>query len=574
MKKVVFYFDPRVKKIYEKKVDENGETRTVLSSIHNFVYTAEIVARTIDIQDDSEIKEQIDPGYSYFHVVDNVPLKSDSGIIYDQNTAAYRATEYGFVVYEGGKLKLLSPLQVTRDKLKAYMTVYPTKSGRVPGIKDIEDILKNYSILAGLGQKKIEEQLDAIDKNKPGLMRILVAQGKAPVNGHDEYYVPLLDVDKKAGEILSDGRIDFKEKGSIIQIVKNQEVLERIPEVKPVDGYNIYGDKAPSEIEEPAGYRRGENIVQSGHDENIFLSSIDGCIEAEGRTISVLPIVVIRGDVAYETGNIDFNGSVHIFGSVLPGFSVKATGDIIINNNVDDALIKADGDIIVKMGVVGKESARLVSGGRVTAKFLLNAQVEASGEIIVEDSIINSTVFSNKSISVVAKHGKIIGGKATALYSITVKVSGAINETETVLSVGRNLDIERELQEVNREIGRWRELVAETMRKLKVNFGEGVFENPKEYIAILPPVKKKNCLVLLKELNSSNRELKQFMEKSKEIQQKLNLEQEPVIVVKDKIYPGTVLNIKKSVRKIDRPLDNVRFFEDAEDKLIRFTSAI
>ena len=574
MRKIVLYFDPSARKILTEKIDESGERKVLVSSGNNFVYTAEIVARVIEYDDDEQVKTRLDPGYDYYKLVDYVPVKGAEGIMYDQHAGAYKSTTYGFVTFDGKTLRLVSPLSITKSKTKAYFYIHPTKFGKLPTVNDIQEWLQHFNIMAGVGESKLKEQMDALDPGEKKLSRILVAQGKEPENGHEEYFLPLLSIEKKAGEILSDGRIDFKETGSIIQVGKNQELLEKVPEVKPRDGYNIFGDKAVADIIDPEGYSKGENIVESGQKKNIFLSAIDGCLDLNRRTISVLPVVVINGDVNYDTGNIDFNGSVHIKGSVLPGFTVKATGDIIIENSVEDAHIEAQGDVTVKTGVVGKEQVLVLSGGSVTAKYLLNAKVEAAKDIVVEDSIINCDVFSNSTVSVVAKNGKIIGGKTTALYEIISNVTGAPNETPTQLAVGRNLFIEQELQAVHKEIGTCKEGVEEIMRKLKVSFGEGVFEDPKKYLEILPPVKKKNCLLLLKELNTEKKKLKELVDKSKQVQEKLKLERDPGIIIREKIFPGTVLNIKKSVRKIEKPVENAKFYEDPTDKIIRFTSAV
>jgi uncharacterized protein (DUF342 family) len=574
MKKLVLYFDPTAKKILTETVDENGEKKVVLSSVNNFVYTSQIVARVIEYNTDDQIKTRLDPGYAYYNLFDYIPIKAGEGIVFDQEAGAYKAAAYGFVVYDNKTLKLLSPVSVPKNKTRAYMNICPTALGKLPSLSDIQEWLQHFKILSGVGEKKLTEQLQDINPDEKKLTRIVIAQGKDIVQGHEEYFIPLLNIDKKAGEIMADGRIDFKETGSIIQVFKDQEILERVPEVKPVDGYNIFGDKVLSEVAEHNGYYRGENIVQSGKSDKIFVSSIDGCLEVNKRTISVLPVAVIQGDVNYETGNIDFNGSVHIKGSVLPGFSVKAAADIIIENSVEDAYIEARGDVTVKMGVVGKEQVKVVAGGNVAAKYLLNAKVEAEKDIIVEDSIINCEVFANNAISVVAKNGKIIGGKTTALYDIISNVSGAPNETPTTLSVGRNLFIEQELLVNHKEMTRCKEEVEEVMRKLRVSFGEGIFEDPKKYIAILPPVKKKNCLILLKELSAGNKRLKELVEKNREIQEQLKLDREPSIVIREKTFPGTVLNIKKSVRKIESIVENAKFYEDPTDKVIRFTSAV
>ncbi len=574
MKKIVFYFDTTAKKILNETVTETGEKKLVLSSTKNFVFAAEIVARIIDVDSDDQIPTRLDPGHDYSVINDFFTVSADHGIYYDEAAGAYKASEYGFVVLDGKKIRLISPLSISKDKLKAFYYVYPTKFGRVPAYADIEEIMHQYRILSRVDQGQIVEQLQGIDVNQPKFTRILIAQGKEPVNGHEEYYLPLINLQKKAGELKSDGSIDFKEVGFIVEVKKGQDILKRVPKVKPVDGYNIYGDKAAADIEKAEGFNKGANMEPSKDNENIFVSTIDGCVDIDGKTISVLPIVYIQGDINYETGNIDFDGSVHIMGSVLPGFTVKARGDIIIEKNVDDAFIDAQGDITVKMGVVGKEHAKLVANGKVTAKYLLNAKVESVGDIIVEDSIINCEVFSNSKITVVARQGKIIGGKTTALYEIMVNVSGSPNETETMLSVGRNLFIEKELADIHKEITKWRQAVDESIRKLKGSFGDAVFENPKEYITKLPPVKQKNCLIMLKELSNNNKELKALVEQSKEVQDKLKMDRDPCIIIKNKAYPNTIISIRKSTKRIDSPIDNVKYYEDPEDKIIRFSPAL
>jgi uncharacterized protein len=574
MKKIIFYFDPAVRSMLAAKAPGEGDNKPAPSSPYNFMYTSEIVARVIEVDSEDQIPTRLDSGYEYYKVQEYHPIKADTGIYYDESTTSYKSSSYGFVIFDGQRIRWLTPLILSKDKLKAYFAVYPTKLGKLPTLKDIDEALINYKILARVEQKKIQEQLETIDPHAPVLTRILVAQGRQPVDGHAEYYTPLIDIKKKAGEIKPDGSIDFKEVGSIIEVRKGQEILKRFPAVKPEDGYDIYGFKLSAEVTRTEGFRKGDNIIRLEMDENTFVSFVDGCLSISGNKISVLPVAMIPGDVNYDTGNIDVTGSVHIMGSVLPGFSVKARGDIIIEKNVDDAHIESGGNITVNMGVVGKENVRLIAGGNITAKFLLNATVEAAGDIFVEDSIINCDVFSNNRITVTAKQGKIIGGKATALYEIVVNVSGSPNETETQLNVGRNLFIEKELSDIHKEISKWRTAVNETITKLKLSFGETVFDNPKEFIEMLPAVKKKNCLLLLKELSGNNIELKKFVEQAKEVQSKLKLDREPSIIIKNRAHPGTVISVKKSVKRIDSPIDNVKYYEDPEEKVIRFSSAV
>jgi len=125
------------------------------------------------------------------------------------------------------------------------------------------------------------------------------------MNGYDDYYVSLIPIEKKAGKLLDDGRIDFKEVGTIIEIKKGQDVLQRIPGIKPEDGFDIYGEKVEATIEQKEGYYPGKNIVPSSDDPSIYISQIDGCLDIDNKNLSVLPVAIIKGDVNYESGNID-----------------------------------------------------------------------------------------------------------------------------------------------------------------------------------------------------------------------------------------------------------------------------
>jgi len=575
MKFFLFYFNPKATKIFIEKTNEDGGKRVALSTAYNFVAKEEIIARIIDIEDPEEATQYLDEGYSYYNLEKYRAIKATDGIYFDESTKSYKTSQYGFVIFDrsSSNIRLLSPLQISKDKLIAYYIVVPSKLNKIPSYVEIEESIFDRGIAAIVEKELIEKQLNEIDVHEKKANRVVVARGRKPVNGYNEYFIPIINISKKAGKVLEDGRIDFREVDAIVEVKKGQKVLQRFPTVEPEDGYDVFGERALAEIEERKGYLLGDNIIQSAENENIYLSEIDGCVNIDRNRISVEPNVIIRGNVDYDYGNIDFNGSVHILGSVLPGFSVKAKGDIIIEKNVDDAYIEAGGDIVIKMGITGKGSSRVIANGSIRSNYILNSVVEAVKEIEVQDSIINSTVFSNDRISVTAKHGKILGGEVTARHEVIVNVIGSQKENITYVTVGRSLHIEREIIEIRKEMEKWRAEVDEILMKIKASFGEGLFENPKEFLKILPPLKKKNCLLLLKELTECNKELKQLVEKQRVVESKLKLEREPVIIVKDILYPGLIAQIKRRKRRIEQTLQNVKLFEDPKEKIIRVSSA-
>ena len=71
-----------------------------------------------------------------------------------------------------------------------------------------------------------------------------------------------------------------------------------------------------------------------------MIAARSGHLEFANNAFHVRPVLEIKGDVDYGTGNIDFNGDVHIFGDVREGFDVRATGTIIINGLVEAATVE------------------------------------------------------------------------------------------------------------------------------------------------------------------------------------------------------------------------------------------
>jgi len=574
MRKVILYFDPSVQAILIKKTTDEGEPKVVLSSKHNFVSENEIVLRIVDVKSDEEINSHIDKGYTYYNIRDYFSFSIGHGIHFDEITKTYQASYYGFVVLKEGKITLLSPLVYSKDKLKAFYHVYPTRFGSLPSYNEIVEILHAEKVISVVTNDRYAKQIAAIDVNNPHLSKIVVAEGRDPVNGYDEYFEPLLSLEKQAGRILSDGRMDYKEVGSIIQVQKNQEILECIPGIKPENGYDIFGEKVNAVKIDKGGLKKGENLLQSGFDTTIYVAAIDGCISIDNNKVNILPVAVISGDVGLESGNIIFNGAVHVMGSVLPGFKVQADSDIIIEKDVEDGQLIAGGDITVKLGVVGKESVKLIAKGNISARFMQNVKVEAGRGVTVDDSIINCDIVSYDTILVKSKAGKIIGGKVAALYEIKAHTMGTQAETSTILTVGRNFILENEINKKRNEIIIVKQRVEEINTTIKMQFGEEIFKNPKEYIKILPSLKKKNCLILLNDLGTANTALKKLFDEAKVIEEKLKLDREPYIIATGKVFPGVVINVKKSVKKIEKTIENVKFYEDQLDKSVRFIAAI
>src|SRR5437762_91037 len=72
-----------------------------------------------------------------------------------------------------------------------------------------------------------------------------------------------------------------------------------------------------------------------------LIAQHDGGVQRVGGKLTVSKLYEVDGNVDFKVGNVDFDGRVTIKGDVLPGFNVKATGDVAITGMVENASIEA-----------------------------------------------------------------------------------------------------------------------------------------------------------------------------------------------------------------------------------------
>jgi len=153
-------------------------------------------------------------------------------------------------------------------------------------------------------------------------------------------------------------------------------------------------------------------------------------------------------------GNIDFEGSVHISGSVRSGHTIKATDGINVGGGVEAAKLIAGGNIEVKGGMQGSGKGTIEAGGSVSIMYIEQGLISADGPVTVDVSI-HSKIETGSTLHAKGKRGAIIGGKASAAGDIVVNFIGALSNTKTEVEVGvmprkraRLLVIEKEMERI------------------------------------------------------------------------------------------------------------------------------
>jgi uncharacterized protein (DUF342 family) len=180
----------------------------------------------------------------------------------------------------------------------------------------------------------------------------------------------------------------------------------------------------------------GAGTAIAAEDPNILVATADGLPVISDNSAKVISVLELDG-LDYQTGNVEFVGSIIIRGPIQPGFRAKAGGDIVAHDNVDAAELTAGGSIHLSCGVSGRGQSYLSAKGSIKARFLSDCTVYCGGDVEVEDLIANCTVICEGAVEAGQKWGKgqIYGGKVRATRGVCAQTLGSVMEVNTLIEV-------------------------------------------------------------------------------------------------------------------------------------------
>ncbi len=317
-------------------------------------------------------------------------------------------------------------------EMEAYMLLEPAYGGKEPDFADVDRALGEKSIVAGVDEAAVRKALADGDYGRT----LLIAHGKDPVNGTDaaiEYFFRKGSTRKPKD--AGDNRIDYRDLESVVSVRKDSILARKTPAIPGENGMTVTGKPIRATAGKDVRLYPGRNARLS-EDRLELVSTIDGQPILLDR-VSVEPIVAIDGDIDYNTGNVDFAGSVKVSGSVISGFSVKAAANIQIDGVVEDSYVEAGGDILIRGGIRGKGRITVKAGGNVDALFIEQAAVEA-GASISSQEVLHSDLVAGDQVRVAEGKGLIFGGRVAATNLIHANIAGAGSDIRTELAVGFN----------------------------------------------------------------------------------------------------------------------------------------
>ena len=253
-------------------------------------------------------------------------------------------------------------------------------------VKDVKQIVADRGISFGIiADELIDACIQAsIFKDR----RFRVASGVSPIPGKSGEIHYHFETDYlKAGVITEEGIIDFRDRGDLPFVRKDDLLATLIPPVEGTSGCDIYGHAIDVPAVDALTLQSGAGTRLS-EDKLTLYADIDGRPELLiNGDVAVYSEITIRGDVNFETGHIDFKGNINIQGTICEGFRVRGVN--VVAQNITGGMVKASGNVDISGGVV---DAVIRADGHVQAMYVTGTRVDAYGDLFVVKEIIDSDV--------------------------------------------------------------------------------------------------------------------------------------------------------------------------------------
>ncbi len=320
---------------------------------------------------------------------------------------------------------------VNPDKMAVRIKFVHSFGGAAATEADILKRLDDYGVVYGIDMELVKQL--GVEHNTSDLY--VVAMGSKPIKGKDGVLVYDVKLSQRRDFSQADDleNIDFKNLMEYTKVSHGQLLAHTEPPTAGIPGTDVFGGSIPPIPGKVVGIPYGKNTTLSEDGTQLF-SAINGVAANDKNKIVVDNQLTINSNIDISTGNIDYEGSVLIYGDILTGYSVTATENVDIKGHVEAAHIKAGHNISIVGGVIGGDKGVIEAGGSIMADYLQYANVIAGGDIIC-GALIGAIVQCEGNVSVLSGKGIIMGGEIVAQHSVAARVIGSRNGTQTLISV-------------------------------------------------------------------------------------------------------------------------------------------
>jgi len=343
-------------------------------------------------------------------------------------------------------------VEVGANELEAYARLLPPEpNGPELALDAAKTRLAEAGVSHGIEDADLLAMIMAKDYGEPHV----VAKATPPDDGEDGKLIFHFSTDERTGSPveIGGGRVDYRMLDLYIPVTDGQLLVTKTEATEGTPGLSVKGNSIKQRPGKETVLPRGKNVSYN-EERTEMHATCAGMVEFVNNAVNVSSVYKINGDCDMSVGNIDFEGSVHITGSVRSGHTIKATDGINVGGGVEAAKLIAGGNVEVKGGMQGSGKGMIEAGGSVSVMYIEQGTIIADGPVTV-DVCIHSKVETGSTLHATGKRGAVIGGQVAAAGNIVANFIGALSNTKTEVEVGvmprkraRLLVLEKEMERI------------------------------------------------------------------------------------------------------------------------------
>lgn len=431
---------------------------------------------------------------------------------------------------------------------KGFVSCYPAlNGGLMQSFEDMMGVIAEDGITVNLDKEKLKECYERFASGEI-LENVQIAQGVEAVPGRDAEIAIHFSTPENRPKVV-DGKSDFKNIDNIVMVSKGDVLLVKKPATPGSRGITVKGDEVVPIPGKDAVILLGDGatVDETG---TIFTATTDGYVDYNGRKLTVSPVYVVKSNVDYSTGNIKFNGSVHIKGDVLPGFKIEAERHILVDGICQDCELTAKENVILRTGIKGSGGSLIDSGGSVILGYCEKSKIRARENVEIKKYAFNCDIMAGNRIDASSGDGIIAGGSIRAFQEVSAKQLGTQGNSAFSIAVGSKYYIENELGRIRKE----KIKIGDTL--LHVDVALGRFDLGQTKIATHPKIQK------MMEVKKNLESLINDLEKKEEKLLMENKAKSPRVKAKGRVFEGLSVTFYDVTTVVKEELESVVFYFD------------
>ncbi|MDH3354585.1 MAG: FapA family protein [Chromatiales bacterium] len=336
-------------------------------------------------------------------------------------------------------------IKVSGDHLRASLVILE-EATETPSLEAVKEELESQKVIYNLlPDDEIEQFLQSMPSADE---TIDLATGIAPGKSKDAVIECEFDEDPlKIGHMKANGVVDFKDRGDIPQVKKDELLATKIPREQGENGIDIFGKKIDSRKPDDVKLRCGKGAELSSDRKSVTAKINGKPIKTPAGVVDVLPLLQIKGDVGLETGHIHFDGEIQVKGMVESGFEV--TGGSLTVDELDGATVDVRGDLNVKGGII-KSNVRV--GGNLKAKYIRKSVINVVGDAAIATEVMQSEIEIGGSL--ISEKCHLFGSTVGAGEDITFHDIGSDASKPSTITLGSKGAYSAEKEVLNKAIAK------------------------------------------------------------------------------------------------------------------------